>query len=85
MKSFKELVLGGIQEGSDSPKPRQNICVWNIYWQQKNTGTLAWAIQKIGFWGVHLEGGLSGVVPVNSVKLFASKYLLIWKNIGSTN
>ena len=38
---------------------------------------------KIWFLGVHLEGGLSEVVPPNSVKLFASKYLLIWKYTGT--
>ena len=38
---------------------------------------------KIWFLGVHLEGGLSEVVPPNSVKLFASKYLLIRKYTGT--
>ena len=51
----------------------------------KNTGTRAWAIHKIGFRAVRLEGGLSEVVPPNSVEIFASKYLLIWKYTGTVN
>ena len=35
LKSFKELVLGGIPERGDTPKSRQIICILNTYWQQK--------------------------------------------------
>ena len=31
MKSFKELILREIPKGGDAPKPRQNICILNMY------------------------------------------------------
>ena len=34
----KKMVWGGSQKGGDTPKPRQNICILNIYWQQKTLG-----------------------------------------------
>ena len=36
----------------------------------KNTGTLAWAIQKFSFWVVHLEGASAGWYPQTLLKYF---------------
>ena len=63
IKSFKELVLGRISKGGHTSKPRQKICILNIYWHQKNTGTLAWAIQKIGFGGSIWKGASARWYP----------------------
>ena len=39
-----------------TPKLCQNDCLLNIYWYQKKSRTLAWAVQKIDFGVVHLGG-----------------------------
>ena len=84
MKSLKEVVLGGFPQGP-YPQSTSKYLYLKYLVAAKNTGTRAWAIQKNSFLGVHLEGGLSGVVPTNSVKIFASKYLLVWKCTGTVN
>ena len=84
MKSFKELVLGD-PRGGRYHQTTSKYLYFKYLLTARNTGTLAWAVQKIGFRGVHLEGGLSEAVFLNSVKLFSSKYLLIWKYIGTVN
>ena len=52
---------------------------------EKNTGILAWAIQKIVFFGVHFERDPGGVVAPNYVRIFASKLLLMSKYTGTIN
>ena len=72
----KKFVLGGSiwggPRGGGTPKLCQNICLSNIYWYQKKTGTLAWAVQKFDFLGPHFGGVSGGVVPPNHVKIFLS-------------
>ena len=80
----QKIGLGGDPQGGYPQTTSKYLCLKYLL-TAKNTGTLAWAIQKIVFWGVHVEGGLSEVVPPNSVKVFASKYVLIWKYIGTVN
>ena len=57
----KKLAFGGSHlggpRGGGTPKLCQNICLSNIYWYKKKTGTLAWAVQKFDFLGGFPGGG----------------------------
>ena len=57
---FLEVYLEESPGGWYLDKLCQNICLLNIYWYKKNTGTLTWAVQKSDFWGPHFWGSSWG-------------------------
>ena len=78
----------GVRRGSSQMMSKHSSLRYLLKIKKKNI--LVWANQKTDFWevcfgGVRLEGGLSEVVLPNSVKIFASKYLPIWKYTGTVN
>ena len=72
----KDWFLGGSPRGRYTQATSKHLYLKYLL-TAKYEDTLAGAIQRIVFWEVHLEGGLSEVVSPNSVKIFASKYLPI--------
>ena len=72
MKSFKELVLGD-PRGGRYPQTTSKHLYLKYLLTAKNTGTLARAIQKIGFWGSIWKGAsakwypqtMSNYLPLN--------------------
>ena len=58
-------------DGGGSPKPRQNICLLNNHWYQKTLAPELEPFKKLFFGGNKFGGVPGGVVPPNSVKMFA--------------
>ena len=75
--------IRGVPGGGGTPWLCQNICLLNICWYQKKSRTLAWAIQKIDFWGVHLRRSRGRWHPQTMSKYLSVEYRLISKKTST--
>ena len=86
LEHSKNWLLGGSiwgVPGGWQPQTMSNICLLNIYWYQKKSRTLPWAVQKIDFWEVHLGGFPGGWYPQTTSNYLSVKYLLISKTTST--